>query len=95
MWVRTDRGIFINLDNVRTITAAGCEIIAWCTDRTDYVVATFVAHKQAEAAMDKLEKWIGTGGQSASDLSQQPDTLVSPARSKVFSFRTLSEDDEF
>jgi len=98
MWIRTEDGKrLVNMDRVVSIqagkpvdqpTADTWEI--WVGGKT---VATFSTPELAVKAMDRLEKWIDRGGYVAKE-DADGDSVYLECR-KVFSFRTLSEDDEF
>ena len=88
MWIRTDEGRRINLDWVETIwlSPAGQTIHIGEFDQD------FDTPKAAQAAMDRLEKWLASGGM----IEEEPTPgEFRNTRTQVFSFRTLSEDDEF
>lgn len=103
MWVRTsgDKSNLVNLENGNhfcvlarrgpSTPEGGNE--EWAVmfrlgtlGEAEWETAHFPTKALAQAAMDKLEKWIATNGA----MYGEPY-----APTQVFSFRTLSEDDEF
>ena len=99
MWIRTDEGAMLNLDQVTTIVLEDERINAFdsTSDEEWYPLATFATPALAQAAFDRLEKWIASDGEDGlPEVTQEGNaTIVSPNWTQVFSFRTLSEDDEF
>ena len=116
MWIRTQDGDLLNLDCVESIYlrppekaeggVAGHDewFIMYQPKEVDVhgVIATIKTPEQAQAAMDRLEKWIADDGWTTAGQMQtlgadhQPVSETNAlSQTRVFSFRTLSEDDEF
>jgi len=91
MWVRTET-LLVNLDTGATIgvfggSREGYWDVVHVTPKGYQSLGSFPYKLRAEAAMDKLEVWLCRGGLNTD--------IQSPGFKKVFSFRTLSDDDEF
>ena len=107
MWIETDTGALVHLDGPGHITIQNnlpphtknktWAITLWRPILPNVDIATFKTPAQAEAAKDRLKKWIASDGEDGlAEVTQQGNaTIVSPNWTQVFSFRTLSEDDEF
>ena len=94
MWIERENGRLLNLDHIEDVGVEEGSIVKAFTpgidpDITCYHLATFKTRKQVEAAMDRLKKWLWSDGWIAESGVGQKESR------KVFSFRTLSEDDEF
>ena len=110
MWIETQVGELVNLDYLVSLQTCGTRVKGGLSAHTGLVgydqthlLATFETPKQALHAMDRLKKWIASGN---GYLGEKPYPNITPlmeangathysACSRVFSFRTLSEDDEF
>jgi len=103
MWIETQVGELVNLDYLVSLQTCGTRVKGGLSAHTGLVgydqthlLATFETPKQAKAAMDRLKKWIASGGKEWAFVEAPPPNVISPDKSRVFSFkRTLSEDDEF
>lgn len=107
MWVSTEKGSLVNLRHVGAIRVcryeSGWSVGAWDFRAANWDagvqfvdLATFETKGAAQKALDRLEKWIASDGVTAGEPDFPGDThAVTQSMSKVFSFRTLSEDDEF
>ena len=102
MWIETEKGTLFNLDRGSRICfqqqSNGKHVIMGVIDdlETGDVLATFKTEKARAKAMDRLKKWIASDGEDGlPEVTQEGNaTIVSPNWTQVFSFRTLSEDDE-
>ena len=88
MWIETEKGELVHTETGATFWPNECEI-RHAGECGEAQVATFKTPKQAQAAMDRLKKWLWSDGWIAESGVGQKESR------KVFSFRTLSEDDEF
>ena len=91
MWIETEAGSLWNIHEAGQIIIAKPEY----TDSRDWEIwgdglplAAFKTRALAEAAKDRLKKWIATKGET-------PDGHGGHCIWRVFSFRTLSDEDEF
>jgi len=102
MWIETMDNRLLNLEQFGTISIVENEedppepitfSIMATLGYADIPVVEFRYLPQALHAMDRLKKWIEKDG-----LIQVPADVPGgskPHETRVFSFRTLSEDDEF
>ena len=100
MWIETEGGDLVNLARAESVgedTEIRTKIIVMYPNGRVYGLADFHTPKQAQAAMDRLKKWLASDGEDGlPEVTQEGNaTIVSPNWTQVFSFRTLSEDDEF